>query len=79
MSEWISVDDRMPDDGTYLAHTANGTHIKILDYAKDLHKIHKFDFKKGDSGFYGCDSEYGYYKLDDVTHWMPLPEPPKGE
>ena len=22
---------------------------------------------------------YGYVSTDSVTHWMPLPEPPKGE
>ena len=32
-----------------------------------------------DEGFYTYDSEYGYYRHEDVIAWMPLPEPYKGE
>ena len=35
-----------------------------------------------DKGVYAVDFYYisdFYYGDNDVTHWMPLPEPPKGE
>jgi hypothetical protein len=53
----------------------------VLSFAKDLHKVDEFDFKeeKGKSGFYMYDSEWGYSHFRNVTHWMPLPEPPKKE
>ena len=31
------------------------------------------------SGFHYYDSEWGDIEMDDVTHWMPLPEQPEGE
>lgn len=57
-SEWISVEERLPDrEGTYLVCTFKGER--------------KF-------GVYGrycvCDEPQFEY---DVTHWMPLPEPPE--
>ena len=59
MSEWISVKDRMPEEG-----------VDVLVYGEICHnkKGIEVDFvKNGD--FVACD--------EDVTHWMPLPEPPK--
>lgn len=74
MSEWISVKDKLPNE-----------YQRVLVYRgyydgddKD-EKIH-VGFLNPKDGFYG--SQYGL--LDDylyphslVTHWMPLPEPPK--
>ena len=82
--EWISVKDRLPEtNGKYLcanySKTLNRYFIEVLSFAKDLHKVDEFDFKeeKGKSGFYMYDSEWGYSHFRNVTHWMPLPEPPK--
>jgi hypothetical protein len=84
--QWISVKDRLPDkNGKYLcanySKTFNRYFIEVLKFAKDLHKVDEFDFKeeKGKSGFYMYDSEWGYSHFRNVTHWMPLPEPPKAE
>lgn len=84
--EWISVKDRLPEtNGKYLcanySKTFNRYFIEVLSFAKDLHKVDEFDFKeeKGKSGFYMYDSEWGYSHFRNVTHWMPLPEPPKKE
>lgn len=84
--EWISVQDRLPKtNGSYLcadySKTFSKWFIRILSFSKNLYKLDEFDFpkEKGKSGFYSYDSEWGYCKHDEVTHWMPLPEPPKGE
>lgn len=58
-SEWISVEERLPErTGKYLVFTYNGR-LYIGDFIDHY-----------------CD---GNPQFDDykVTHWMPLPEPPK--
>jgi hypothetical protein len=83
MSNWISVKNRLPeDDGVYLCYcdaygygyrrTANFT----------LHAEHIFDLHyNGHEGpaWYDYDSEVGDFTMGNITHWMPLPEPPKEE
>lgn len=78
--EWISVKDRLPEkDGEYLCIIEGS--ICIFDFTKDLYTIDKYAFNKSksNSGFYDFDRDLGYYEHTRVTHWMPLPEPPKGE
>lgn len=60
MSEWISVEDAMPEAGQSVWVYRN-TKIDI--------DCERFQSDKWD----GWDWTY----VDDVTHWMPLPEPPK--
>lgn len=66
VQEWISVEDRLPEeDGYYLCCIKSSlfpdrVYIDILECDK--------------SSF-----EEGHIYTDTVTHWMPLPEPPKGE
>ena len=77
-NEWISVKDRLPrKNGKYLCY-CEANYIKILYFARNLHSVDKFDFPhERRSGFYDYSGEYGYYEWGGVTHWMPLPEPPK--
>lgn len=64
--EWISVEDRLPEEnGRYLAcikitHQLFGdlTTVAIIEYSKN----HGFNL---------------YSVTETVTHWMPPPEPPK--
>ena len=63
--KWISVEERLPDEDECLA--VGGQHEMLIGVLL---------YRKGD-GRYACESD-GEYLLD-VTHWMPLPEPPKGE
>jgi hypothetical protein len=86
VSEWVSVNDRLPDkDGEYLCviyfKLCKSQLYKICYFAKDLYEVDELYFKdeRGKSGFYAYDGEWGYYECSDVTHWMPLPELPKGE
>ena len=84
---WISVDDRLPEkDGHYLCINPPivknvPPSIRILFFAKDLYELDAYDFynKDGKSGFCNYDNEWGWCEYEDITHWMPLPELPKGE
>jgi hypothetical protein len=81
--KWIPVTERLPEqDGKYLVFRkcAYGTDIDTLRFAKDGRKVDKYDFHRGwKNVWHRYDSEYGHLTIDNVTHWMPLPEPPKGE
>lgn len=82
-SNWIPVTERLPEeDGTYLVFEKHryGTQTRTIHFAKDARKVDKYDFHRSwKKVWYEYDSEWGHYTIDDVTHWMPLPQPPKGE
>ena len=76
VQEWISVKDRLPDNKEHdwvLAQVVedNGfMHIpKVMEYRQQRNDW----FEET----YGWLSEHN--GLFSVTHWMPLPNPPKGE
>ena len=75
MSKWISVKDRLP--GCSMKPGSFGTHILIYP------PVSQFGHADSHVAFYGCrvtnkPSFYLYgVVLDNVTHWMPLPDPPK--
>ena len=59
VQEWISVDDRLPEQGEKAI---------CIDADGDM-MIGKY-------------TEWGWMfpcYFEDLTHWMPIPEPPKGE
>lgn len=74
MSNWINVKDRLPD--------VCGMPVLMV-------AVNKYKQRNVVKGFtdYCCpiyfhtnETEYrGCWHLWKVTHWMPLPEPPKGE
>lgn len=72
MSEWISVEGRRPQYGEPVLVVANGFVQSITfmrdgdDHCQDWYE--PFYFDRGDE----CKIPW-----DKVTHWMPLPEPPK--
>lgn len=76
--EWISVDDRLPQiAGKYLIarKTVHGNLINIVWY--DTNYNGGNDDMTGKSVWYMFDSDWGDYEIPGVTHWMPLPQPPK--
>ena len=84
VQEWISVDDRLPEeDGTYLTALNHhfGAHqgVSIRKFAKDGETVDEYELAGQKYVWYLYDSEYGYVQTDSVTHWMPIPQPPKGE
>lgn len=64
MNEWISVKDRLPNDKTEI--------LCALKHSPDGYHIHDGFFIRG-QWFDG----HGFPFLFKVTHWQPLPEPPK--
>lgn len=63
--DWISVKDRLPeDDAMYLVYGRNGYGIAFAVYY-------------GDGEWLICDDLTNITRF--VTHWMPLPKPPKEE
>lgn len=81
--EWISVKDRLPqEDGAYLVtnnYFGNHQGIDILCFAKDGETVDEYDLAMEKDVWYFYDIEYGYVPTDSITHWMPLPQSPKGE
>ena len=82
---WIPVTERLPNerDGRLLVCLKLSTGElwqSICRYASNLHDVDEYDFPNENiQGFYYYDNEYGYVKIENVTHWMPLPTPPEGE
>lgn len=64
MSEWVSVRDRLPEIG-----------VEVLVY--DCGFMGVWSLNKTDQGVFWEDGHGDQYSVDEVTHWMPLPEPPE--
>jgi len=64
---WISVEDELPerDEDVLILTPQNLVHIAAYKYRNWQTKVHVFA-----SGIDG-------YSWNNVTHWMPLPAPPK--
>ena len=81
--QWVPVTERLPEeDGAYLVTTnCFGKYqvINVRSFAKDGETVNKYDLAGEKYVWYFYDSEYGYVSTNCVTHWMQLPDPPKGE
>lgn len=72
MSDWISVNDRLPEDSDIsILAIVNGVP------KNNIHLIGAYEF-----AYYNKDDgwiieSYPEWENPDVTHWMPLPEQPK--
>lgn len=86
--KWISVDDRLPaagDEILYVKHVGFFNEYNLLNYKalynKDPvpHTKHGVVQFAGDIGAAGnhINIEQSRDSGDDISHWMPLPEPPK--
>lgn len=69
--EWISVKDRLPEKYiSVLITDVNG----ITADDREPEKAH---LDKDGKWYWVNIFKYSEYKEIEVTHWMPLPEPPK--
>ena len=82
VQEWISVEDRLPEVAS--THKEYKTKVKssIRVLCACVQKSGKTMVKEGYCEWYG-DNPKAHWKIpgtiDGITHWMPMPEPPKGE
>lgn len=63
MSEWIGVEERLPEEGVLVLIHRTGERLSV-DYLIDL---------SPEPSIWACLRHDEMYK---VTHWMPLPESP---
>ena len=81
VQEWISVDDRLPSDEQDVLVIAHGWDGRLV-YVGSHKRVEAQ--KSWLTGITNKSSEWllwgwSYLKDPMVTHWMPLPQPPKGE
>lgn len=61
MPKWISVNERLPEN-----------QFIVLAYVH-----HSYELVRWNEYEEIWEHEFGWFNKDEVTHWMPLPEPPK--
>ena len=89
VQEWISVDDRLPEPEQYviLCTRETETYGKHHEKKKIYRNIYMGYFDGNEwltSYCHGCEyifrmNEKYPNETIEVTHWMPIPKPPKGE
>lgn len=62
MNEWIKCSERLPD-----------TVVKCLGYREIMQTYSIVFFSSAGRWMFAYEPEYA----SDITHWMPLPEPPE--
>ena len=67
VQEWISVDDRLPENGGYVVCIA-----KRNPFSRFMPMVARIE----KNGWVNPITEQ---YISDVTHWMPMPNLPKGE
>ena len=71
-SKWISVKDRLPEkEDWYLVFTTPNRGYKSINKG---YFCKGYDWDKFTPRWHGSGGNWA-----NVTHWMPLPQPPKGE
>lgn len=65
--KWISVKDKLPGELEFVLAYGNEINMKI-----QVVSLWKSDYPNKVIGY-----QLNGNSMNDVTHWMPLPEPPK--
>lgn len=63
--EWISVEERLPEDQQMVLTIDTEGEMGVCFYETEREGIFQM--------------YHGLVEIYNITHWMPLPEPPKGE
>ena len=77
MSEWIDVKDRLPEND-YGKHWKDRQYYLVVISPSGLMRVAKYGYKDKDWWIDSHDCVLTKERYNEVTHWMPLPEPPKG-
>ena len=76
MSEWISVDERLPEND-YGKHWKERKHYLVMTEPCGLMRVARFGSKEFPWWIDSHDTVMTSANYAKVTHWMPLPEAPK--
>lgn len=78
MSEWVSVEKELPkESGKYLVATqVYGISNLVATIAWFAMNRREVDESLHGPGFYNFSDRVGYFSLDKVKYWMPIPEMP---
>lgn len=68
--EWLSVKDRLPENQQICTLYSDGTHLTFF-------KFHEKGHSGNDFHYFSDMNNKGPIGVDEITHWMPLPQPPK--
>ena len=68
--KWISVTERLPEKGIDVLCFISGIVGTLASYAEVFTYI-------GDGKWEDSAGNWNYGDILNITHWMPLPEPPK--
>ncbi len=71
MSEWISVDDGLPENGQYVLRYGPVEKRQVYQISRGVAELLEFDVGQlvADDG---C-----LWATRPISHWMPLPAPPE--
>ena len=75
VQEWISVKDRLPKPYTRVIVRVNGYKDILVGWYTET-------FKDSNNEKFDCwciEYKLSERSMEPVTHWMPMPQPPKGE
>lgn len=76
VQEWISVKDRLPDNKEY-----DWVLAQVVEDNGFMHIPRVMEYRQAKDDWF--EDTYGWLSEHNgsfsVTHWMPLPQPPKGE
>lgn len=73
--EWISIEERLPSQNVYVIVAKFDHRPKVRMYFVDIAE------RIRDQWFDGKDGKEitGNWKYGKITHWMPIPDPPKSD
>ena len=66
VQEWVSIDDRLPKNWTDVLVSTRSGFLETAVYT-------------GTPGKWMIGWNGDMLEADSITHWMPMPQPPKGE
>jgi len=70
--DWINIEDQVPEDGQLVL-----TYFDILDNKIEISRYKNLLGTEDEIFGHNMFHNRSGWLTDDVTHWMPLPEPPK--
>lgn len=78
VQEWISVKDRLPEEsGLYITFGCTAVPVRWLhNFDKDIGKFGAWWNYEPDGKEH---PRYRFIEAGNITHWVPMPQPPKGE